>query len=252
MRSIRDADVCVCDEATMGSKALAWKGLWSGTQGGAGTPRPFCPSCFVYFAQLGFLELLILRIWEKDRARGSTLGWWPFVPKTGKDALGTWQGWLFWEEGKGSPSWAGILIGFFSSGLQSALRFTLYKVLEGHRAQLFGFFFLNSFLFCLLDYPMNFMWSEAIRTCILVYNAYAQSIGHHLSWSSFVCPLSGALRGSLPGQSRKNRGEEERGRMGRKLIKETRKIIPILQGIATSIKEVKYTHTMLTICSPKI
>ena len=39
--------------------------------------------------------------------------------------------------------------------------------------------------------------------------------------------------------------------MGRKLIKETRKIIPIFQGIATSIKEVKYTHTMLTICSPK-
>ena len=67
--------MCVCDEATMGSKALAWKGLWSGIQGGAGTPRPFCPSCFVNLAQLGFLELLILRIWEKDRAQGSTLGW---------------------------------------------------------------------------------------------------------------------------------------------------------------------------------
>ena len=40
-----------------------------------------------------------------------------------------------------------------------------------HNFLVLFFIFLNSFLFCLLDYPMNFMWSEAIRTCILVYNA---------------------------------------------------------------------------------
>lgn len=68
---------------------------------------------------------------------------------------------------------------------------------------------------------------------------------------SCVFPIR-APDGKYQGQSRKSRGGEERGSMGRKLIKETREIIPILQGIATSVKEVKYSHMMLTICSPKI
>ena len=41
------------------------------------------------------------------------------------------------------------------------------------------------------------------------------------------------------------------GRMGRKLTKEIRKIVPILQGFAASVKEVRYTHIMPAVCSPK-
>ena len=81
---------------------------------------------------------------------------------------------------------------------------------------------------------------------------YLFLVGSRITLSMAVQQLIAILEFSQEKMSTHFLREEERGRMGRKLIKETRKIIPILQGTATSIKEVKYTHTMLTICSPKI
>lgn len=49
-------------------------------------------------------------------------------------------------------------------------------------------------------------------------------------------------------QSRSREGRGGEGKNG-EIIKEIRTIIPILQGFATSIEEVRYTPTMLTICS---
>ena len=70
----------------------------------------------------------------------------------------------------------------------------------------------------------------------------------HLLCAPYQGPCGEVVEAGWEGQGR---GGEGMGRMGRKLTKEIRKIVPILQGFAASVKEVRYTHIMPAVCSPK-